>query len=138
MSLLRHLSAGRLDGDAIRARLRATEAAGDDRLWEQLMSSIVGRAGARLIDITTRAAADSIVVTALRTGYDAWPALPAVVRFRALGLLILTAVATHLVMTASTPTPGAWRFLLPGLAATFGVVALGLSYFGPREPGTGD
>lgn len=132
MSLQRRILAGRCDGDANCASVRATQAAGDGLLWEQFRSSTVGRAGAQLINLATRAAADSTVVQTVRQARHTWDAWPPVMRLRGIGLMTLCAVATHLAMTASTLVPGLWRFLLPGLAGAFGVVVLGLSYLGPH------
>ena len=132
MSLLRRLSAHGLDGEMVYARLRATESMGDDPMWQQLMSSTLGRAGAWLIEISVRSATDSTAVKMVRQVRRVWDAWPPTMRLRGIGLMTVTAVATHLAMTASTPVPGPWRLLLPGLAGTFGFLALSLSYFGPR------
>lgn len=133
MSLLRRLSAGRFDGEGVYARLRATESAGDEPMWQQLMASTVGRAGAWLIDITKSAAAESAAVRVVRVASQAWEAMPAVLRLRETGVMTLAAVVTNVAMTALSPTPGAWRWLLPALAAAFGFVLVGLSYCGPRR-----
>lgn len=132
MSLLRRLSAGRYDGESAYARLRATESVSDEAMWEELMSSTIGRAGARLIDITSLAATESVAVGALRRAGRAWQAMPPVLRLRQVGLMTLAAVATNVAMTAASSTPGAWQWLLPALAAVFGLVLVGLSCCGPR------
>lgn len=138
MSLRRRFLLGRVDGEAVYAQLRATVSAGDDPMLQQLIASTVGRAGARLIDVTARAAAGSRAVQAVRIGQHSWRGWPPMLRLRGIGLMALTAVATHVAMIATTPTPGAWRWLLPGLVGAFGMVVLGLSYFGPRPAGTRD
>lgn len=134
MSQGHRILVGRLDRGESDAQLRTMGVAGDDRLWDELMGSAVGRVGAWFIDLTARAAADSAAVAAMRAVRRAWDTWPPLLRLRGIGVMTLTAVVTHLAMTASAPTPGAWRWLLPGLAGVFGVVVLGLSYGGPDRP----
>ena len=109
----------------------------DDTVWTQLTESAIGRLGGAAIDMTTRAAAESRIADAVQHSTAAWARLAPATRYRAVGALVLTAAATHVVMVLPHHSPGAWWLILPSLAGAFGVALIALSLLAPRPGVTG-
>ncbi len=136
MSLVRFLSAGRLDGETLGHRLRSSASAGDDHLWTLVSDSAVGRLGGASVLLVRRAATTSVVLNQVRSASSAGHALTAAGRMRLSGTTVTTAVVVHLLLAWPKSEIDPWRLLLPGLAGTFGLMVLALSFLSPSRIGS--
>jgi hypothetical protein len=84
--------------------------------------SLVFQCLARLVTVGERAWRSSIGATKGRAWLDAWRTHPLAHRRRALALVLLTAVATHVAALVTAGEVHSWlQFVLPGAAAMAGV-----------------
>ena len=95
-------------------------------------SGIVARGIARVIAAGRASLGSSRVLARLRPLAASWQAADWASQRRGLGVLLLAAVATHLVLVLASTAPRGWLWLiLPGIAAAVGLLLLAAA---PRRP----
>lgn len=126
----------RVNLDDLERRVRrwtAPSSADEAELWTMMDGSLPGRvvvAVARGID---GAAPDSRAAQPLHRARAAWRAQAPIQLMRAVGATALLAALVHVALQATARPAGWWWLILPGLLATFGTAALGLSFAGPAR-----
>ena len=85
------------------------------------------------VRLTLAAAPDSRAAQPLHRARAAWRAQAPIQRMRAVGATALLAALVHVALQATARPAGWWWLILPGLLATFGSAALGLSFAGPAR-----
>lgn len=95
----------------------------DRRVATVIESGVIFGAADRLMERAWRGASHSVVVAAAGRIGAFWTGLAKPAQRLALGLMLIVAVATHLVFTVVTEVPGGWQWLiLPALCAAAGGV----------------
>ena len=128
MSLMRFLSAGRLDSEDLGHRLHAAVDQSDDGVWALVSQSVVGRFGGGSVALVEHATPDSWTLAQVHAAQRTWASLTVRARLRLISVTAITAVISHLLLSWSQSGLDAWRLILPGLGAMFGFVVLGLSF----------
>lgn len=135
MSLTEYL---RINLRDVERRVQAwTKPAPDDEseLWTMMDRSLPGRVVVAVSRGIDGAAPDSRAAVPLRRARAAWLALAPIQQMRTVGATALLAACVHLALQASVRPAGWWWLILPGLLAAFGILAVGLSFFGPPVKG---
>lgn len=95
----------------------------DRRVAAVIESSAVFGLLDRSLGHVWRAAAGSVVAATATQAARVWTGLATGLRRLALGIMLLTAVAAHIVFTLVTLTPPGWLWLvLPGIAGALGLL----------------
>ncbi len=119
-----------------RVRLWTTPTAADEtELWTMMDRSLPGRVVVAVSRGIDGAAPDSRAAVPLHRARAAWLALAPIQRMRTEGATALLAACVHVALQASARPAGWWWLILPGLLAAFGIMAVGLSFFGPPVKG---
>jgi hypothetical protein len=123
-ALRRFFTLGAADADARVARALAPRV-NIDRADQYLHSSFVGRhldRGTQLLESWWRTSAFGHTAASIVSG---WRGESRATRYSALGMLLLIAAATHILLTVlQGPRPGWFWLLIPALAAGFGGLLL--------------
>ena len=121
--IVRFVSAGWADAERRIARLLPPSVVDDPWVTHVVASGVLARSLARVMRagraamVSSRAAAIGRATT-VSWGHAAWPA-----RRRALGLCLLVAVATHVMLVGAVHFPVGWLWLiLPGIVAMVGII----------------
>jgi hypothetical protein len=105
----------------------------EHELLSTIETSRVMRLLTRPLSAVTRSAETSIVVNRLRRLLQWWDAQRSPRRWRAVGILLVTAASVHLVVSATRPSPGWLWMVIPVWAAMIGAMLVVLSSRAPRE-----
>lgn len=121
--------------DAERRLSRLTELVTDDQnaMWRIVDDSVIGRILAWITQQFDRAQPSSQAIAAWHRTVSSWGAYEPALRMRLTGIVVLTASGVHVALAASAQPVGGWWLILPGLAATFGALAMLLSWLGPTS-----
>jgi len=114
---------------------RLTEPVTDDQreMWRLVDDSAIGKVLAWIVQQCDRARPTSRAMAGWHRAVSSWEAYRPVVRMRMTGVMVLVATGVHFALAASTQPVGGWWLILPGMAATFGTVALVLSWLSPTS-----
>lgn len=135
MTIGRFLTLNWRDTEARLQRLTTPDAPDPLEMWDELDHSLPGRTIGAVDRGLTRAWPESRGHAAWQSMTQPWAALDPIHRMRAIGGLVVTAAVTHIALAATTAPVGGWWLILPGIALTFGIAALGLSWLGPADKG---
>ena len=105
----------------------------EQELLNTVETSRVMRSLAKPLSGVKRSAETSVVVNRLRGLLQWWDAQRSVLRWRAVGILLVTAGTVHLVMSATRPSPGWLWMVIPVWAAMIGAMLVVLSLRALRE-----
>ena len=105
----------------------------EHKLLSTIETSRVMRLLAKPLSGVTRSAETSVVVNRARALLQWWNAAPSPRRWRAAGILLVTAGSVHLVMSGRSPSPGWLWMVIPVWAVVTGAVLVALSSRAVRE-----
>jgi EamA domain-containing membrane protein RarD len=124
-ALSRFLDAGLADAERRIARRLPPPLTDHPWVANVVASGTVARGIARVIAAGRASLGSSRVVALLRPLAASWREADWAAQRRGLGVLLLTAVATHLVLVLASTTPRGWLWLiLPGMASAVGLLLL--------------
>ena len=107
--------------------------ASDQRLWQQVAESAVGRLAGSMVATVTAARSESVAARKIVDAANAWRRFSPSAKWQFIGIALGTAVITHLVLLMLQRPEGWWWWAIPAFAGVFAVLLLVLSAVTPRS-----
>lgn len=95
--------------------------------WRVLNESLPGRVAGELDRLASGAQAGSRVYARWHRGASVWASWSRPAQLRTLGVMVATAVGTHLLMVWPARPGGGWWLIMPAIAAALSALAIATS-----------